>query len=167
MKKLLLIALLIVGCDIYDSPIPIEGCMDSNALNYDLKAEKDDGRCIYDTTPPSITSLTFNSSHCNYQYDEEGNYQQDVCTQEYSWTSFKFTAVVFDGLYGSGVDYVEAWIGYESLGKDYDGPYYTWDWNPSYLSEYEGNKTFRVKAYDKEGNYKQKTDKFYFIPYDN
>ena len=93
--------------------------------------------------------------NCNYL---------DVCTQEYSWTSFDFSASVSD--YGSGVDYVEAWIDYESLGKDYYSPY-SWDWSPFYLTESEGNKTFKVKAYDEAGNYAEKTDSFTFLPYDN
>ena len=154
MIRRLIILLLIVGCDIVDPPI--EGCMDSDALNYDLNAEKDDGSCVYDTTPPTISSLSIDNWNCNYL---------DVCTQEYSWTSFDFSASVYD--YGSGVDYVEAWVDYKSLGKDYYGPTYSWDWNPFYLLESEGNKTFKVKAYDEAGNYTEKTDTFNFIPYDN
>jgi hypothetical protein len=96
----------------------------------------------------------FDSWECNYL---------DECTQEYSWTSFDFSASVYD--YGSGVDYVQAWVDYESLGKDYFSSY-SWDWRPSYF-ESEGYKTFKVRAYDEAGNYREKTDTFYFIPYDN
>ena len=147
MIRRLIILLLIVGCDIIDPPK--EGCMDSDALNYDLNAEKDDGSCEYDTTPPTISSLSIDSWNCNYL---------DVCTQEYSWTSFDFSASVSD--YGSGVDYVEAWIDWQSLYKDYYSPY-DWTWYPTLASE--GYKTFKVRAYDESGNYSEATKTFYYI----
>ena len=42
MKKLLFIALLIVGCEEVTEPI-IEGCTTTTACNYDATATKDDG----------------------------------------------------------------------------------------------------------------------------
>ncbi len=45
MKKLILLALLIVGCDTTE-PI-IEGCTTDTACNYDATATKDDGNCEY------------------------------------------------------------------------------------------------------------------------
>ena len=46
MKKLLLIALLIVGCDKETTAPIIEGCTTSTACNYDATAMKDDGSCV-------------------------------------------------------------------------------------------------------------------------
>ena len=45
MKKLLLSALLIVGCEEVTEPI-IEGCTTTTACNYDATATKDDGSCV-------------------------------------------------------------------------------------------------------------------------
>ena len=144
--KRLIILLLIVGCDIIDPPK--EGCMDSDALNYDLNAEKDDGSCEYDTTPPTISNLTLDWFNCDYL---------DVCTEPL--LGLDFSASAYD--YGSGIDYVEAWIDYKSLGKEYYT--YSWTWRP--IIESEGYKTFKVRAYDESGNYSEKTKTFYFIPY--
>jgi len=161
---ILLLLLLVFSCDALQPEdcagvaggSNICGCTNSSALNYNSSATSDDGTCEYDTTSPTISSLSFDTWNCNYL---------DVCTQEYSWTSFDFSASVYD--YGSGVDYVEAWVDYKSLGKDYYGPTYSWDWNPFYLTESAGYKTFKVRAYDEAGNYKEKTDTFNFVPYDN
>ena len=46
MKKLLLIALLIVGCEEILDVVAIEGCTTANACNYDATATKDDGSCL-------------------------------------------------------------------------------------------------------------------------
>ena len=105
-----------------------------------------------DTTPPVISSITIKDD------DYLG-----VVEQEYSWETFDFSALVSDD--GSGVDYVEAWIGSTSLGKDNASPY-AWDWSPSYY-ESEGTKVFKVKAYDKSGNYSEETDTFSFLPLDD
>ena len=46
MKKLLLIALLVVGCDeLLDSTK--HGCIDSQACNYDADATLDNNSCLY------------------------------------------------------------------------------------------------------------------------
>ena len=45
MKKLLLIALLIVGCS--TEPETVHGCLDSQAYNYDLTATIDNNSCTY------------------------------------------------------------------------------------------------------------------------
>jgi len=45
MKKLLIIVLLIVGCE--KTIAPIEGCTDGNAENYNADANTDDGSCNY------------------------------------------------------------------------------------------------------------------------
>ena len=181
MKKLLILALLIFGCGVLESLK--EGCTDSSACNYDADAGKDDGSCLendcagvcggnaicgctddnalnysiwatyndgsceYDTIPPTILNLTLDWLYCNYL---------DVCTQPLLWLDF--SASVYD--YGSGVDYVEAWINYTSLGKEYYT--YSWTWNPYF--EYEGYKTFKVRAYDESGNYSEATKTFYYIP---
>ena len=105
-----------------------------------------------DTTPPVISSITI----------KDDNYL-GVVEQEYSWETFDFSALVSDD--GSGVDYVEAWIGSTSLGKDNASPY-DWDWSPSYY-ESEGTKVFKVTAYDKSGNYSEETDTFSFLPLDD
>ena len=49
-KKLILIILLIVGCDkALDlvTEVVIEGCTTTTACNYDADATKDDGSCTY------------------------------------------------------------------------------------------------------------------------
>ena len=47
MKKLLIIALLIVGCDNSTAPTVIHGCLDSQACNYDATATIDNNSCEY------------------------------------------------------------------------------------------------------------------------
>ena len=47
MKKLLLIALLIVGCDNSTEPTVKHGCLDSQACNYDADATLDNNSCLY------------------------------------------------------------------------------------------------------------------------
>ena len=47
MKKLLLIVLLIVGCDEETTAPIIEGCTTSTACNYNAEAGKDDGSCTF------------------------------------------------------------------------------------------------------------------------
>ena len=72
MKKLLLLALLVVGCDNSTEPEDVRGCTDATACNYDADAGKDDGSCIYDTTPPSISNLQLDWWECDIF---------DVCTE--------------------------------------------------------------------------------------
>ena len=157
---LLFISLAFWSCEEEPEPIPedcagvpggnnICGCTDSIAINFNSDATYDDESCEYDTTPPTISNLTLDWLYCNYL---------DVCTQPLLWLDFSASA--YD--YGSGVDYVEAWIGYESLGKDYYSPY-SWDWSPFYLTESKGNKTFKVKAYDEAGNYRRASDRYNVI----
>ncbi len=47
MKKLLLIILLIVGCEETVAPLTIHGCLDSQACNYDADATLDNNSCLY------------------------------------------------------------------------------------------------------------------------
>ena len=47
MKKLLLILLLIVGCEETVAPIPTHGCLDGQAYNYDSTASIDNNTCTY------------------------------------------------------------------------------------------------------------------------
>ena len=128
----------------------VKGCTDNSAENYDWSATYDDGSCQYDTTPPTISYLEFDLWNCDFF---------NVCTEPF-FGGLDFSASAYD--YGSGVVYVEAWIDWESLGKDYYSPY-DWTWNP--FLEYEGYKTFKVRAYDEAGNYNEETKTFYFIPY--
>ena len=127
------------------------GCTDYTALNHNFLATHDDGSCQYDTTPPTISNLELDLWNCDFF---------NVCTEPV-FGGLDFSASAYD--YESGVDYVKAWIDWESLGKDYYSPY-DWTWNP--FLESEGNKTFKVRAYDEAGNYIEMTDTFYFIPYD-
>ena len=45
-KKLLLIILLIVGCDDTVAPLTKHGCIDSQSCNYDAEATLDNGSCV-------------------------------------------------------------------------------------------------------------------------
>jgi uncharacterized protein (TIGR02145 family) len=46
MKKLLLLALLVVGCEENSTEPVIEGCTTATSCNYDAEAGKDDGSCV-------------------------------------------------------------------------------------------------------------------------
>ena len=65
-KKLLLIVLLIVGCD---EPSQ-HGCIDSQACNYDADAEKDDGSCIY----------SVDNYNCHNKFIPDVNAVSAICT---------------------------------------------------------------------------------------
>ena len=58
------------------------GCTDINALNYVSIATFNDGSCEYDTSPPTISSITIEDDFLG------------VIEQENSWDSFDFSASV-------------------------------------------------------------------------
>ena len=161
MKHLLsILCLFIFSCDSDSNPLSptnnIEGCLDVDALNYNEQANTNDYSCEYDTTPPNLSI-----------YIDDDNFNGEII-QDWTWETFQFSAYANDSQ--SAIDYLEAWIDNTYLGKE-DGYGYIyansdWYWSPTFY-ETEGNKTFKVRAYDIHGNYTEKTDDFTFIPIDD
>lgn len=56
-KSILLISVGFLSLTIFIS-CKKEGCTNSNAINYDIKANKDDGSCIYENNPDALDERT-------------------------------------------------------------------------------------------------------------
>jgi len=68
LKRLLIIALFIIGCDIPTEPEPIHGCLDSKATNYNADASIDNNSCTY----PTLT-ITIDETCSDWFYNVSGN----------------------------------------------------------------------------------------------
>lgn len=65
MKKIAITTILMSGF-ILIAACKKKGCTDSTAINYDINAKKDDGSCVYPTTPPAQTPIQILTGNFNF-----------------------------------------------------------------------------------------------------
>ncbi len=116
----LAVMVIMVGCQ-------KEGCTDSNALNYDSKAKKDNGTCVYPVQEPDLRDpylgnyLVTDSSFMLDDFSQEKIYTLQITTG-----STKSDTIYLNNLWNDGRAYIAIMSGnnFSIPSQQVDGPYY-------------------------------------------
>jgi|ETNmetMinimDraft_28_1059901.scaffolds.fasta_scaffold04900_2 uncharacterized protein YjbI with pentapeptide repeats len=108
---------------------PVEGCMDSDATNYDLTAEIDDGSCEYPDTCPSGSAITGDTGDAGYAnpgvvFSENSNLPDEHDPKRIMFTVTLNGSVLEDCIVKSEIEEGNGWFFSSNNRTNSDGEIY-------------------------------------------